>query len=307
MLDAHFLARQIKRVGGGIWQHLPTGLQERPPASSVNRWIHTLSRKYSPRRQSELRHPPQTTRFLRYPPALQTICDLINACEFGDSVRLCVTGCSTGAELYSILWAVRKARSDLKILPIGIDLSESAIEKAKAGRYSATDPELSGLPEELWSELFDITQPELKIKDSLTTGAEWIVGDARDDGLRAQLGLQDIVVANNFLIFMSEGEATACLRKVVQLIRPGGLLFCRGVDLDVRERVARQFGLEPISKRIEELHDINLRERRGWPWEYWGLEPLDKTRKDWVRRYATVFRVPCPSTGASPSEGDVLR
>ena len=100
------------------------------------------------------------------------------------------------------------------------------------------------------------------------------------------------MIANNFLIFMREHEATTCLRGIVQFVKPGGLLLCRGVDLDVRERVARQFRLQPIVLRIEELHEINVRERRGWPWEYWGLEPLDKTRKDWARRYATIFQVP---------------
>jgi hypothetical protein len=293
MGDTHILARQLKRAGGNIWQHLPARLQKQPAASFVNRWIHALSRKFSPRRYSDpIRYPP-TTRFLRYPPLLETISDLLHDLQFGDTVRLCVMGCSTGAELYSILWAVRKARCDLKILPVGIDLSEAAIKKAKAGRYLANDPELSGLSEELRSELFDITELEFKIKDSLAAGANWIVGDVRDDGLRAQVGLQDIVVANNFLIFMREGEATACLRNVVGFVRPGGLLFCRGVDLDVRERVAQELLLRPISLRIEELHDVNLRERRGWPWEYWGLEPLDKTREDWVRRYATAFVVPC--------------
>ena len=93
-------------------------------------------------------------------------------------------GCSTGAELYSVVWAIQKARGDLKVLPIGIDISQSAIEKARAGRYSAKDRELSGLPEDFWPELFDITQDELKIKDSLAAGVEWIVGDVRDNGLR---------------------------------------------------------------------------------------------------------------------------
>jgi SAM-dependent methyltransferase len=238
---------------------------------------------------------PTTTRFRRYPPLLLSIGDLVKDFPSGDMVRLCVLGCSTGAELYSVIWAIRKARGDLKISALGIDLSPAVIEKAKAGRYSVKDRELNGLPEDFWPDLFDITQEELKIKDSLMAGVEWIVGDVRDDGLRRQVGLQDIVVANNFLIFMKEREATACLRKIVQFVKPGGLLLCRGVDLDVRERVAQQFLLQPISLRIEELHEINVRERRGWPWEYWGLEPLDKTRKDWVRRYATIFQVSCSS------------
>ncbi len=290
MLDVQFLARQIKRAGGTLWRYLPTGLQDRPPGSYINRCIHTLSRKFSSRQQSNM--APTTTRFRRYPPLLLSIGDLVKDFEFGDTVRLCVMGCSTGAELYSVVWALQKARGDLKISAIGVDLSPPVIEKAKAGRYSAKDRELSGLPEDFWPELFDITQDELKIKDSLAAGVEWIVGDVRDNGLRRRVGLQDIVIANNFLIFMREHEATTCLRGIVQFVKPGGLLLCRGVDLDVRERVARQFRLQPIVLRIEELHEINVRERRGWPWEYWGLEPLDKTRKDWARRYATIFQVP---------------
>jgi chemotaxis methyl-accepting protein methylase len=299
-MDAHLLARKIKKAGGNLWQRLPSGLRERPPARFVNSWIHTFSRKFSSRKQSHM--APTTTRFRRYPPLLLTIADLIKNLPHGDTVRLCVMGCSTGAELYSVLWAIRKARVDLNILAIGVDLSASAVEKAKAGRYSTKDRELSGLPEEFWPELFDPTQSDLTIKPSLRAGVEWIVGDVREDGLRAQLGLQDIVIANNFLIFMKEHESANCLRNIVKLVKPGGLLLCRGVDLDVRERVARQFRLQPISQRIEELHEINVRERRGWPWEYWGLEPLDKTRKDWVRRYATIFQVPSSSEDAAVYE-----
>lgn len=299
-----FLAKQFKRAGTSIWGRLPFRLQEWPPASSVNHWIHSLSRKYSARRKSDPVRYPSTTRFLRYPLVLQTICDLLKDREFGDTIRLCVMACSTGAELYSIVWAIRKTRPDLKILATGIDLSEPSIAKAKAGQYSRQDPELRGVSEELLSELFDLSGSAFKVKDSIAAGTEWIARDVCDESLHSQLGLQDIVIANNFLIFMTEDQATACLRKVVPFVKPVGLFFCRGVDLDVRERVVQQFLLEPISLRIEEIHDCNPRERRGWPWQYWGLEPLDKTRKDWIRRYATIFRVPDALREKSCREAD---
>jgi chemotaxis methyl-accepting protein methylase len=292
MLKAHLLAREIKSVAGRIWKHLPAGLQERPPISSVNHWIHKASRKFSARRQSDLTRCPLTTRFMRYPPLLLMIRELISELPFNDTIRLCVMGCSTGAELYSIIWAIQKARKDLRVLAIGVDISEVAIKKAKGGRYGTKDLEVRGLSVQQLGELFDITEQEVKVKDSIATGIQWVVADVRDSRLQAQLGLQDIIVANNFLVFMRENEATGCFRKIIKFVRPGGLLFCRGVDLDVRERVAQEYRLEPIPFRIEELHDINGRERRGWPWDYWGLEPLDKGRKDWVRRYATAFRMP---------------
>ena len=30
----------------------------------------------------------------------------------------------------------------------------------------------------------------------------------------------------------------------------------------------------------------------AWPLHFWGLEPLDRKRRDWPVRYSTVFRVP---------------
>jgi chemotaxis methyl-accepting protein methylase len=287
LANAYDLMRSIWRPTRRVWERLPRELTEHPGAHFVGTCIHALSRRFSRRRQSN------STWFFRYPPLLLPIQDFINDRESGGSVRLCVVGCSTGAEMYSILSSVRQARSDLKILPTGIDISEFSIEKAKAGRYSLQDPEvLRGVSEETLAELFDRTDSGFKIKDSIGAGVEWIVGDVRDDRLRTNLGLQDIVVANNFLFHMKEVEATDCLRKIVHLVRPGGLLVCRGVDLNVRERVAQQFRLTPISKRIEDIHECDVTGRRHWPWFYWGLEPLDKRRKDWVRRYASAFRVP---------------
>jgi chemotaxis methyl-accepting protein methylase len=290
MLDhEQFLARSIGKIGRTARQNVTRGLQERPFARSIGRLIHTLSRKFSDRNQSHM------TWFMRYPPLLLTISDLINDYKPGESLRICVIGCSTGAEIYSLLWTIRQTRADLKTLAIGVDLSEKVIGRAKAGLYSREDPELKRLSGEAYSQLFDLTEPGLRIKESIAANIEWRVGDVRDDECRAKLGPQHIVLANNFLIHMREAEAEACLTKIAQLVAPGGLLICRGVDLDVRERVVQQLGLWPISKRIEEIHEVAVDARRGWPWKYWGLEPLDKTRKDWARRYATIFQVPCPS------------
>jgi hypothetical protein len=44
--------------------------------------------------------------------------------------------------------------------------------------------------------------------------------------------------------------------------------------------------------------------RRGWPLQYWGLEPLDRKRDSWEIRYASIFQLPAsaPSAGvASPA------
>jgi SAM-dependent methyltransferase len=261
-------------------------------------WIHKLALTFSGRSQSK------STWFLRNEPLLLTIRDLVAGGFISDlALRLCVVGCSTGNEIYSILWMIRKAQPNLKILPIGIDISESAIARARAGRYSLHDSEITAGPlhsrskpvlsEESIRELFDKNGEQLKIKNWIAEGIRWEVGDARDPGIVEKLGVQDIVIANNFLVHMKQREATACLGNILRLVKPDGFFVCRGVDLDIREIAAERFRLRPVQMRIEEIHnaDPDLDARRSWPWKYYGLEPLDKRRKNWVRRYASVFQV----------------
>src|ERR1700677_248409 len=152
MLDhEHFLARSIRTIGRTARQNMTRGLQERPSARFMGRLIHTLSRKFSDRNQSHM------TVFMRYPPLLLTISDLINDYKPGESLRICVVGCSTGAEIYSLLWTIRQTRSDLKTLAIGVDLSEKVIGRAKAGLYSRQDPELKRLSQRSSCQLFDLS------------------------------------------------------------------------------------------------------------------------------------------------------
>jgi hypothetical protein len=42
---------------------------------------------------------------------------------------------------------------------------------------------------------------------------------------------------------------------------------------------------------MAEIHDGDPLVRADWPWHWWGLEPLDRTRDDWRTRYASAFLV----------------
>ncbi len=283
------ISKPIGRVGRDVWDHVPAGLQQRRPLRSIASWIHALSRRFSNRAQS------QSTWFLRNQPLLATVRDAVSEFGPGETLRVCILGCSTGAEAYSILFTLRKARPDLKILPVAIDIAESAIERAKAGRYKRNEPELRGeVSDGQLLELFDASTEDFKVKPWVAEGIDWRVGNANDDGLRSSLKGQHIVFANNFLVHMKPKQATACLRNVIRLVKPGGLLVCRGVDLNVRRRVVDELRLEPVAARIEEIHNSEpaLDAPHGWPWSYWGLEPLDKARPDWIKRYAAVYRAP---------------
>ena len=100
------------------------------------------------------------------------------------------------------------------------------------------------------------------------------------------------MLANRFLTHMHAPDAEASLRRITDMVAPGGYLVCTGVDVDVRTRVMGSLGWAPILDRIEDVHYGDSTQLDQWPWQYWSLEPLDKRVRDWQLRYATIFQRP---------------
>jgi len=139
--------------------------------------------------------------------------------------------------------------------------------------------------------MFDWEGERATVKPWLREGIRWHLGDVSDPEFVHALGQHDMVVANNFLCHMTPVAAEQCLRNVAQLVRPGGYLFVSGVDLDVRMKVALELGWEPVPELMAEVHNGDPSVRADWPWQWWGLEPLNRRRRDWQIRYAAAFRI----------------
>ena len=137
----------------------------------------------------------------------------------------------------------------------------------------------------------DIDGEQVRIKPWLKEGIHWLCGDAGDPELVDLLGPQDIVVANRFLCHMDPKSAAKCLRNVGRMVKPGGYLFVSGIDLNVRTRIAQEMGWRPVPELMREIHEGDTSLMRGWPLEYWGLEPYRDDRPDSGIRYASVFKV----------------
>jgi SAM-dependent methyltransferase len=178
-----------------------------------------------------------------------------------------------------------------------VDVSEEVLAVAEKGVYGPETSEVTHtsiferVTETEMREMFDREGDQRRVKLWLREGITWHVGDASDPKLIDRLGTHDLVVASNFLCHMDEPSAERCLRNLVRLTCPGGYLFVTGVDLDVRTRVAIDLGWEPLSELTEEIHDGDPLVRADWPWQWWGLEPLNRRRADWRTRYASVFQV----------------
>jgi len=282
------------RLNKWVWERLPSRVRDLYPIRSYGAWLHTL---VCLRARREMYFG---TFFLRNRPALELMRRLADQKANGSTLRIAVLGCSMGAEVYSILWTIRSARPDLKVLLEGVDISKEILIFAEKGIYSPSTSQsvnasiFERLTETEMVELFNWEGDQAKVKSWLREGITWQLRDAADPELVNILERQDMVVASNFLCHMARADAEKCLGNIAQLVSPGGYLFVSGVDLDVRTKVALDLGWEPVRELIMEIHDGDCSVRADWPWEWWGLEPLNRKRHDWQTRYAAAFRIGSP-------------
>jgi len=279
------------RLNKLIWSHLPPSFINLSPIHSYGMFLHTLARLQANRKQSF------GTFFLRNRPELELIRRLSNQKNNGSPLEISVLACSTGAEVYSILWAIRSARPDLKVIMHAVDISKEVVEFAQRGVYSLKSTQLHDvsiferMTENEIQEMFERGEDQLRIQPWIKEGITWHIGDARDPEIQNVLGPQDMVVANRFLCHMDPPDAEKCLRNVARLVNQGGYLFVSGIDLDIRTKVARDLGWKPARDLMKDIHDGDPCLRGHWPWDYTGLEPFNKRRHDWEVRYASVFQL----------------
>lgn len=308
-----------------FWSHFPASMRRLPPGQAFGRHLHALVRLQADRQQAF------ATFFLRNRAELELMRRLLDQKAYGCTVAMAVLACSKGAEVYSILWTLRSARPDLTLSMNAVDISPDILEFAEKGVYSRNDnvvkaPEHREIAEtknivfnthrdqnapifERMSEaeleaMCEVEGDQVRVRLRLKEGILWLCGDAGDPALVDTLGLQDVVVANRFLCHMRPAAAELCLRNIARLVKPGGYLFVSGIDLDVRTRVASELGWKPVPDSLREIHEGDASLRRGWPLEYWGLEPFRSDRPDWRLRYASVFQLgETPGPSFEPDHG----
>jgi mannose-6-phosphate isomerase-like protein (cupin superfamily)/SAM-dependent methyltransferase len=282
------------RANRRLWAMLPASISNLGAVHSYGELLCGLARRYGYRAQD------RSTCFFRNRLQLELMRRLISRRAKADTLKVAVLGCSTGAEAYSIAWMIRSARPDLKLTLHAVDVSKRAVELARCGAYSLAGEQLplAGILERMneteMIDLFDRDGDVVMVKSWIKEGIAWHVGDVAEHEIVGTLGPHDIVVANNFLCHMCASAAESCLHNVAHLVRPNGHIFVSGIDLDVRTKVADDLGWHPLQELIEEIHEGDPSMRALWPWHYAGLEPLNKKRADWKRRYSAAFQVsPC--------------
>jgi chemotaxis methyl-accepting protein methylase len=279
------------RLNEAFSSRLPRSVTESRLLRGYWRLIHAMVRL-----QGQRTHYVGTF-FFRNRAELELIRRLAGSNGEARSVRMTILGCSNGAQVYSILWTLHSSLPDLKLTVHATDISEEMLNTAREGVYprgllqSKSEPIFERMTEDEKRAMFDVDGDNIKVKSWIKKEIIWTSADARDPQIVETFGQQDIVIADNFLCHMEPPEAERCLQNIACLVRPGGYLFISGIDLDVREKVAHELGWRPVPDLLEAIHDGDPSVRLNWPSKYWGLEPLDRTRRDWRVRYASVFRV----------------
>jgi SAM-dependent methyltransferase len=274
------------RANAFVWFRLPKPVLDAPPVQTYGVYLQKLVRLRSRREQN-----PRTY-FLRNRPELELIVKLASQRPQNATFRVAVLACSMGAEAYTILSGIKQSRPDMTVKMHGLDISQEPLAIAKEGLWDPNAFQLERLTPSEIEEFFEREGSKLRVKAWLRKGVEFQLADATQPSVIASLGPQDMVIANRFLCHMQPATSETALRNIAALVAPQGYLVCSGVDVDVRTKVVRSLGWTPITERIEELHDGDHTLRDGWPWEYWALEPLDKSKPDWQLRYATIFQRP---------------
>jgi chemotaxis methyl-accepting protein methylase len=281
-----------------LWARLPGPVAQTAVARRYGQFLRGLTKV----RDDEARRQSLWTCFLRNRHELAFIERLALAQPAGEPFRIAVLGCSTGPEAYSVAWAMRHACRARHVEIHASDIDAQAVAAAEVGTYRADAHELSGLsPLERSELLIPIPGERFTVRPELRGLISWHVLDATAPDIVEQVGLRDLVVANRFLCHMLADDARRCLRNLARIVAPGGHLLVSGVDLDVRTEELAEAGLGPVEEVTEAIHRGDPTLLAGWPFEYWGLEPLDKSRSDWRRRYAAAYRRPAgPAADPSP-------
>lgn len=239
------------------------------------------------------------TGFLRLPTQFDALCgpaiDAVRShLQQDEPLNITVVGCSNGAEAYTILSVLSDRRPGLSCHVRGYDINADCVDKARAAIYRREEIfNNKAITSAFVEHTFDRHGDDYVVKPSIAGRAEFATGDVLSDALVTTASRSDIVFAQNFLFHLTRDMASRALENILRMTRPGSALLIDGTDLDLRYRFVRRHGLLPVEYEIGRIHDeARWARAAGWPYSYWGLEPFMTSRRDWQRRYATIFIVP---------------
>jgi chemotaxis protein methyltransferase CheR len=138
-------------------------------------------------------------------------------------ISIWCAGCSTGQEAYSLAMTFADARAKWDGWSIDItatDVSEAAIEKARAGYYSQFEIQ-RGLPVSAMLKWFNQVGDEWRVKRDLARYLRF----RRHNVLMAQTGSFDLILCRNVLLYFSAERRREAFDRLAASLAPDGYLM----------------------------------------------------------------------------------
>lgn len=168
------------------------------------------------------------TYFSRENNQLRAVIDYANS--LGTYVSILCAPCSTGEEVYTLgILAKNIGMDKYKLKITGIDINSSVIEKSKIARYSKRS--LQNITEYQKTSYF--TEEEdgfFSIKKEYMPKTEFHVMNLFDDNI-FRLGVFDIILSRNMLIYFDEYHRAISLERFYKLLKPEGRLYVGSADI----------------------------------------------------------------------------
>ncbi|MDF0665652.1 MAG: hypothetical protein P0119_06195 [Nitrospira sp.] len=245
---------------------------------------------------SERRENSNFTGFQRLPTQFDALAGpvLDNVLNGGPArpLKVAVLGCSNGAEAYSVASVLRHRHPKLDFIVRACDIDPQIIRKAETGAYSPEKEIFNNrhMADDFVSNTFEVEGEHYCVKADIRGRVIFSVDDVLDEAMVARMGPADIIYAQNFLFHLKPGDAAKAFENICHLAHKKSVFFIDGMDLPLRQNLTRRHHLVPLDYKIDEIHsEARWARAVGWPQHYWGLEPFSTERRDWRRRYATIF------------------
>jgi len=149
-------------------------------------------------------------------------------------VRAWVAGCSTGQEAYSLAMLVEENRAHFPKLQLGIiatDLSERALEKARAGIYTQFEVQ-RGLPIRYLLNHFEKVEDNWRVSPRLKQSVRWGRLNLVDDFSR--IGRFDLILCRNVLSYFDAAPRRRALEGLATVLADDGhLILGQGESADL--------------------------------------------------------------------------
>lgn len=257
-------------------------------SSGYKKFRHWLAINFSHRGHFTL------TRFCRLPGQYEVLSNTIASYFLKRNKKLihitCIA-CSNGAEPYSIASVLLMEKPDIKFKIDAYDIDDEMLQKAISRSYSEEEVLINkNLSKEFIDFTFDVRDKSYIVKENIIENITFHKGDALDPNIRSADNKCDILFVQNLFNNLKPRMAKRAFLNIINILNKDGFLFVDGMDLGLKVKLTKKKNLIPVELNIEKNYELAKTYVNAWPYWYSGLEPLDKDRKDWPRRYSTIFK-----------------